>query len=449
MLRDFRRQEVIDGRDLKVFFRLELSELKRSATGRVVLDPVDCSIDPQLPDAWKQAFDFVFSKYAGKAKRKALLSWSHGAGFGINKEDSPIIREKRDKFVFSFKPDIVPASEKEIVVVRNNMLFTIDQGEEIKKFHFNVGDEAGLKKLSALDDLRLRAAKEPPFVCKNLEIVWIWELRDVIKKSLGKDKLEFILMMNCNMQLFDTGYILKEVTKYLVAPETKMYWFGYAYDKLFETFEKNPTISTRNLLSSIVTDYVKKYENDPEAKQYLEASTLFINRLANYHSLLRILGKSLTHTLPLMQENSIETFRQIRTKHMESVTETDQVNSYDMVDMGNWFRMLSKTFRTSIQLRYIHFQYKIRLRRIVYKKFIGSLYLEHDQAHEKKYGISGISLYFPEEQPFSSSENVWGNCAYYSKDILPSPFTKVSNWDEFIKKYYSFSQPLVDTGGDL
>lgn len=443
LLRDFRTTFLTVQQDLVTIFHLELFELQINTDGNSYflkeIAPAVSGINPKDRNGWKQAYQYILDQYHAKADRKMLLTWSHGAGFGINKEEDAITRKMRERF--RKKHDLSSAGEPaSITIVRNSGLQAEELPEWAKGLDIPVLAADNLEENADLK-WRFITLSMPAVVCKNLEIVWIWELAEVLEAGLKGDKIDILLMMNCNMQLFDTGYMLRKSVRYLVAPETIMFWYGYAYDKLFLQLKNNPRIKTRTLLESIRQDYLCKYKNDPEASQYLNDTSLFINNLKYYDRLLGLLESSLGYLIPKITKSTFADFKYVRFDRIHAVTEIHGDNSYDLIDMGQWFREVKRKFSYSWRLRLTYWYYRYLISAIVYKKFIGSTYTTNDRDSPIKYGLSGISLFFPAQKPFSGLDNKWGDCAYYG-DQIPNPFIAETTWDDFIKKYFEMEPDL-------
>lgn len=457
MIRDFRSQQQSEGR-LRVYFHMELFELAADENNRgrfVKIDPAEAGLNLSGKDNWKKAFAYFFNLYNKQASRRLLLTWSHGAGFGINKEDNTDLKNVYLKFLRRFK-DNLPEPPGDVWQVRNTQtapdtvpVWVTENNLVVTDVLESLPGVPAPGTFTAADKLNIITTAQSGAVCKNLEILWIWELAAVLESVLEGRQVDILLMMNCNMQLFDTGYMLRKAVKYLVAPETQMTWFGYAYDKLFYQLSAKPQTATKAVLRKIRKDYIRKYKDSPEASQFLHTTTVFINRLKYYDKLLKLFEKSLDSLMPLLNADHILQFKKMRYGGIHSVTELGYTNSYDLIDMGLWLTECCNNFTEAESLGGIVRQYGVLIKKIVYRKFIGNYFREHDKGDEPKYGLTGISLYFPEQAPFTTLDNKWGDCAYYSTDTLPSPFTSKTTWDDFVRLFFlelgSVNQHLAES----
>lgn len=443
MIRDYRSKVQIGNRTA-TYFHLELFELSVRDNNKIYfskLDPALTGVDPISKENWKQAFRYVFDLYSKYASRRMLLTWSHGAGFGINKEDNTPLKQLYLAYLYRFKDNWQP--DGPVWQVRNQVVLAKGIPSWVTENQLAVAEwseDEGPKHF----DFKPDSLWDPDVVCKNLEIIWIWALAETLETVLHGQKIDILLMMNCNMQLFDTGYMLRKSVKYLVAPETQMEWYGYAYDKLFSRLSGEPQTPTKRILKKIRKEYIRKYENNNEPAQFLQNSTLFINRLKYYDKMLALLERSLNILMPLLTKDTIKQFKEIRYKRIHSVTELGYANSYDLIDMGFWLKMCAEYFTESAELKEILASYQTIISSIVFRKFIGDFYLIHDEGDQPKYGLTGISLFFPEHEPFTKLDNKWGDCAYYSAVNLPNPFTSQTTWDDFIKLFFK----VVSESGD-
>ena len=69
----------------------------------------------------------------------------------------------------------------------------------------------------------MMAREKLNITCNNILLLWIKDLENCLSIGLGLEKkLDMIIMNNCFMQLFDNGYILKDVSTFLMAPEKRI-----------------------------------------------------------------------------------------------------------------------------------------------------------------------------------------------------------------------------------
>jgi hypothetical protein len=92
------------------------------------------------------------------------------------------------------------------------------------------------------------------------------ELNNALLDESGSKKVDLLIMMNCAMQMIETGYALHETVEYLVAPETCIFWAGYDYLSIINKLCEQPEISTEELGKYAVDTLPGYYANTPSAE---------------------------------------------------------------------------------------------------------------------------------------------------------------------------------------
>lgn len=69
---------------------------------------------------------------------------------------------------------------------------------------------------------------------KSVAILEMSELAQAIKMAFDNKKIDLLIMMNCYMQMFDTGFTLCEQVDYIVAPQSFMVFEDYDYEYIFK-----------------------------------------------------------------------------------------------------------------------------------------------------------------------------------------------------------------------
>jgi hypothetical protein len=100
--------------------------------------------------------------------------------------------------------------------------------------------------------------------------------------AFGTRKVDLVVMMNCYMQFFDTGYALAPQASILLAPESFMAYEGYHYEALLSRLRKEPSIDARRLAAHIVRSFPRKPGLSPFTLAY---TALSANDLSLYESL--------------------------------------------------------------------------------------------------------------------------------------------------------------------
>lgn len=194
------------------------------------------------------------------AERYMLFTWDHGTGFGI----------------FSDKPSEEPASSPN-----------------------NQPAQPPVNGI-ALEPLQKMNLPTPVVVSNNLQkmdlsplenedqseqdkILTMDELAAAIEQAFGKKKIELVVMLNCYMQFFDSGYALRNNVRYLVAPESFIFFQGYNYEFIFRKLAQEPDLSTIKLVKYIVNSFeLKLYDDFHQGISAKTTTALFANDLTHY-----------------------------------------------------------------------------------------------------------------------------------------------------------------------
>jgi hypothetical protein len=189
-----------------------------------------------------------------KAKHYLLFTWDHGKGYGI------------------FEDSSVPNQKEDIEVI----------------------------------------------VQPEVKILTMEELRNAISLAFGTKKVDLVIMMNCLMQMVDTGYALRKNAKYLVAPQTDMDFRGYNYSFIFQAMINNPNIKPRKLAKLAVRSFASKaYINTSLGDNIKSKTSVFATDLSQFTTLGKQIDRLVYSVLPrLHSEDSLKAIQAIREKSM-------------------------------------------------------------------------------------------------------------------------------------
>jgi hypothetical protein len=237
-----------------------------------------------------------------------LFTWDHGSGFGI------------------FDGDPRPKTEKLARVAFNNFLNDHEGTEESFASHGNKSE------LKVIRNQQPRYQFRENFEGKNLGFIFepITPLDNLlqfqspkinmltateINAALGilDRKTDLIIMMNCWMQLLETGGELAENAEILVAAETVHFFAGYDYESIINAIVDLPDIDGRKLASIAVRSVVGNFESEKIWKEHLKELIISAVDLRKIHDLLITLDaicKELINTL----SNNPQEIKQIRGK---------------------------------------------------------------------------------------------------------------------------------------
>ncbi|SKC42233.1 clostripain-related cysteine peptidase [Ohtaekwangia koreensis] len=217
------------------------------------------------------------------------------------------------------------------------------------------------------------------------KILTMDELAAALNQNFKNTKIELVVMMNCYMQLFDTGYALRRNVKYLIAPETYMFFNGYNYQFFFKKLFSNPDIPTKQLAKHIVNSFETKIYTDAEIGSIAKSVTAIFATNLSYYSLIARLIDRLVHALSReLSHNKNELI-------MARLNSPELNDSLNIVDFFNLLKNLQLTIG-----RYWQFLTRTRLwllmKRVIVARYIGKVYY-HDVA-KRKFPY-GFSIFFP------------------------------------------------------
>jgi hypothetical protein len=246
------------------------------------------------------------------------------------------------------------------------------------------------------------------------------ELSRAIRWSLGPRKIHLLIMMNCNMQVFDTGYALRKNVKYLIAPQTTIGVLDYYYQHIFSHLAKKPHISPRAL-----ADYViKSFRENVEDYGYAKNVVLSACRLKHVQEVARGMNKLATKYIA-----QLEVDRSGANRFRAAFQKTSDVDSgLNLKDLYSFLIALAtdKKAADAEETRLLNELLNLE-RKIVFRKYTGP---EVERSYhglsiitpfeDKKIATAGIRRVASPEDPVQQ---------FFKKSI----FLRRSKWGEFMK----------------
>lgn len=404
------RSDPLPGGEFTFTFVLSLSRLEKTGDGQFRFMPVK-GVPIHNPDkhCWEAAFRYIYTQF--KARRRMLLTLSHGAGLGINGDPGSVIRPGTNKVI-------------------SNPYYFLD-GQDVYTLtgpSFDGIDRSSLKDIERGIIRKERAGK----ACRSLEILWISGLRDALFRCLGDRPIDILLMVNCYMQLFDAGFMLSKKVRYLVAPEGSILAPGYDYGRLFALLGQSPAPSERDIVAAIVEDY--KAQSIGLGDHF---TSLFANSLESYPRLLAVFKEfvglviaDIDRLFPLLAE-----IRDKKVAYVSIAGNNRSAQSQDLIDLGQWIRLVAASTPASPRLSDLYAEFEELLGVLVQARFVGSGYTDFDRDFEPKFGYSGISIYYPLTR-VPSGHPAAGWCDYFDGKARDD-FRSGSNWDIFLENYFA------------
>ena len=311
-----------------------------------------------------------------------------------------ILLEKEDDFDITEEEYLRNFFKEKILIPYNAMrylLFTWDHGNGFGIFS---GPGQG-----SADE------REVDIITSNVEkpVLTMDELSQAIQWSMDSRKIDLIIMMNCNMQVFDTGYALRNQAKYLVAPESAMRFSDYDYSAIFLNLAKNPEISAKKMSAWVIKSFKK---NEPTRSSLYKVSIAACN--LRYFDRLAIALNGLAVLMKKRLPNDFCTFR----KEFKD----SKVSGPNLIDLYSLLANLQKTGGAEEQLL-ITYIFSLQ-KKIIYKKFMGGAFAPPDENGYKTH--HGISVLTPVSK--SAPESV----TKHMKDFLSNTSFQKTLWGELI-----------------
>jgi Clostripain family len=440
---------VPDAASGKNAFYLKLFQLEPDGNDQWKLKEVQGLVfDNRDRNCWEKAFEFIYTGY--RSKRNMLITFSHGAAFGIGRDMSGTIRLAAAESLvqrpaFSDwdqsgpdKASLPKPGSDAIQVVYADYHLADNEIRDLEKEHLFQDKRTG-------DDTSKGFIRKNPDtgICASLEITWISDLADALDKYLPAYAcIDVLIMANCFMQVFDNGYILCRKVKFLVAPEGALDATGYDYFTLLNRLNRDPEITNRNLVRKIVKDFQTMYIALGK-KDTLATTALFANSLKFYPIALMVFEAFLDLLMkkmddPGIKDELIRGLKDIRENRVKSVTGSQ---GYQLVDAGLWIKLVAERFATVDNMPMFNTSFRLLHKKIAVAHLVGNQIRRDDEKFPVQFGYSGISVYYPLDNAHHKNQDVtW--CAYFDKNI-PTTFKRDSKFDEFLDKYFKAIQSLT------
>jgi hypothetical protein len=419
------------------YYRLSVSQLQADSSGKFQFLPVDgLEIENQNKYCWAQAFNYIYANVP--SKKKILITFSHGAAFGISRD----LDETGRAPIPSTQPQESPNSRSldyaSDVSIESNPVWPLDQTEIEGLLNTPQFIEKADDQTTA--DIRKGFIPKTDLTkqCSSLQLLWVTKLAAMLNDCLDGGSIDILMACNCYMQTFDAGYELKSSVDYFIGAEGGLVAFGYDYKSLLETISCNPGIDPKILAVSIVTDYVKMYQS--LGRQYfLDNQALFANSLKLYIPAFQLFGKFLR----ILQDNMdkiISILVNIRNTKILYVSFGDQYNTnyLDMIDAFNWIKDVITALPDLFPDGKLLAEFADIHTEITTASAVGQALITHDQQYVPQYGYSGISIFYPLLQDRVILEDI-PFCAYFGRENA-SRWKWI--WRQFLNQYYAAAAQL-------
>jgi hypothetical protein len=335
----------------------------------------------------------VLSQFA--AERYILFTWDHGQPFGIF-------------------PDTNQNS-----VVRSPL-----ENLHLNAFHF--------LQQKQLETERLVRAAAPMPADDALPMLTATELKQAIQWAFDGQNLDVLVMSNCFLQFFDTGYELSRCTDYLVTFETIMYFNNsFNYKNILQAMADNSAMTPETLSKIIVNDFAATFPDNAESRDEV---ALFANDLSWYPALARMIDRLAGMLTAAIPDHREKIFR--AASKCEYIS--PGIPMFCLLDFRNLVVNFYHEMPELIPEKFFNTLIAM-MDQVVVSSFIGKEFLE--AGNLPGVNPSGFSIYFPifsEDYRTSFLDNFMTESS-----LSPTEFIQHFGWDQFIKSYIQAEEVIV------
>jgi hypothetical protein len=320
-----------------------------------------------------------------QAKRYMLFTWDHGNAFGIfGRHANP-------------QNDVFNSFD--------------DDGMDPEVFaQLDIVDQVGFKFVTG----------------ETSDLLTMEELATSLQFAFGDTKIDIIAMMNCHMQVVDTGFALRDAAKYLVASELYMDFNGYNYPFIFQLMIDDPKISPRKLARHIVSSFKNKIFPRTDLgkfdKSITAISAVELFYFFKFEKFVNRLSEFLITLLPL----AYTIINNAREAASLSLT-NDLVDVYTFLD-----KIAEKQqFNDNTLLASLVFSMK---EMVIFQTYIGDAFKNENPSEPPSiYRPTGLSVFFP---LFATPEGL-------DRPALENTsFFKNTKWKEFLLHFHTVGQAV-------
>jgi hypothetical protein len=249
-----------------------------------------------------KANDFLLERFL-------LFTWDHGAGFGIFSND-PRPVSNRDLALRAIAPiaestgvttraPIAESSSKMIQVVSNRRSRLL-AAQPVKKVSL-VAEGTFAATVSN------RSLAAPVLVPVNM--LTASEINDALK--VLDRPVNLVIMMNCWVQMLETGHEMSETVNILIAPETIYYFAGYDYFTILNSIAQNPGITEKELATITIDSIPGHFKEDPTWEPHLKEIVVSAVYPAKSEQLVKQMDRMFAPLVDELKDN-FKTIRKIR-----------------------------------------------------------------------------------------------------------------------------------------
>lgn len=185
------------------------------------------------------------------AEKLMLVVFDHGAGFGIFEP----IPEKWNPVIYSHLNEVEDVlMDTPPRKLRRQFVPPVSSGFYPSGKYKRHGHQKGMP--DAGETGRLGTYRNP---ANKTDMLTMEELSGAIRKGF-KRKVDIMVMVNCNMQMIETGYSLRRNVDYLVASESMFWVYGINYREVLFRIDRNGNIAPEKVAQLCIDTLKVRYE---------------------------------------------------------------------------------------------------------------------------------------------------------------------------------------------
>jgi hypothetical protein len=253
-------------------------------------------------------------------------------------------------------------------------------------------------------------------------------------------KADLVIMMNCWMQMLETGYELAETVNILVAAETVHFFAGYDYTNIINQMARNPRSSANTVAKVAVNTIESNFMEERSWRKHLKEviiSATALSRIKNIKHALDAVCKELNHTL----DKKFETVRRVRQGCLDlssgyftnTQSRIDKKIVIFFIDFYNYIAELANEGLISSQSL-------VKLDK-AFKKYILYIYIGNKYTEPSRNGIQlghGVSIFHPFR--YNDFDDLYYEYFYLRKRIKMA----TTSWNTFLDEFKIREKSNVD-----
>lgn len=343
------------------------------------------------------------------SERFLLFSWDHGSGFGIFNTD-PTERALHFRNAF-------PDPKKGLRNDQRDIPMSNGYGRLLVVNNYTMANAWNSR------DLQMARRIEKKI---RTSMLTNDELNNALLGESGSKKVDLLIMMNCAMQMIETGYALHESVEYLVAPETCIFWAGYDYTSIINKLCAQPDISTEDLGKYAVDTIPGYYANTPSA-EYIDDLVVSLVKTSGSLLVKEVVDETASYLISILehQQEKIKGSRMgcedLTAKYVEGVP-------FQYVDLLHLLDSLAAT-TTGIDLDRI----RQAIKQYVLHLLKGGNYTSINEVTNIG-EVNGCTIYFPASYEVAKDDLYYD--WFYKNGDQQTLFAKNGRWRSFLEKYY-------------